>query len=185
MASVDELLRDTVDVLTRLEIPYALIGGFAVRSHGVPRTTYDVDATVLLEREKLPRLFDAFEEIGYTVPDIYRSKWVDLVAGMPVVKVLSFDQGKSIPGDIFLAESEYQQSVIARRKRYWVEDFEADVASVEDLILLKLMASRPRDIADIADLLFLPGDFDLAYMRGWAPKLGVADHLEDALQRFA
>lgn len=181
MGSVDNLLRDLVVIFDQLKIAYAIIGGFAVRSHGVPRATYDVDATLLLERDELTPLFDAVEKAGYEVPEIYRTGWVDDIEGMPLVKVVTFDRGKSLVGDIFLAESDFQRSVVDRRVLYSVEHIKAWVASIEDLILLKLLAGRPRDLADIADLLFLPGDIDLSYMRMWAAELGVSDKLKQAL----
>jgi hypothetical protein len=51
------------------------------------------------------------------------------------------------------------------------------------LILLKLIAHRPRDLADIGDVLFMQGQLDEPYMRRWAAVLGVATGLEDALAR--
>ena len=46
-------------VLDRLGIPYAVMGGLAVRVYAIPRFTNDVDLTISLDREKLPaRLLD-------------------------------------------------------------------------------------------------------------------------------
>jgi len=181
MESVDQLLRNLIGVFNQLEIPYAIMGGFAVRAYGVPRATYDVDAMVLLDRDRLPDLYVVVDEAGYDVPDSYRSGWVDEIEGMPLIKVSTFDQGKTIAADIFLAESDYQRSVVNRRTMYSLEDIEAWVVSPEDLILLKLIAGRPRDLADVYDLLFLPGELDVSYMRNWADELGVSDKLVQAL----
>ena len=91
------------------------------------------------------------------------------------------NKDKTIAADIFLAESDYQRSVVNRRTMYPVEDIEAWVVSPEDLILLKLIAGRPRDLADVYDLLFLPGELEVSYMRNWAGELGVSDKLDQAL----
>ena len=55
------------------------------------------------------------------------------------------------------------------------------LVSPEDLILLKLLASRPRDLADIGDVLFTQGELDTTYLRHWADELGVRASLEQAL----
>lgn len=56
----------------RLGIPYAIMGDWAVRVYALPRPTYDVDFTFILQRERLPELYAAAEEDGFTVPDHYR-----------------------------------------------------------------------------------------------------------------
>ena len=49
------------------------------------------------------------------------------------------------------------------------------------LILVKLLANRPKDRVDVSDILFVQGTLDEAYMRRWAATLGIAVELEDAL----
>ena len=51
----------------------------------------------------------------------------------------------------------------------------------EDLILLKLIADRPRDHIDVADILFIQGELDESYMRHWAAELEISDRLAKAL----
>ena len=51
----------------------------------------------------------------------------------------------------------------------------------EDLILLKLLANRPRDHGDIADVQFVQGQLDEDYMRQWADALKITDRLTTAL----
>jgi ABC-type multidrug transport system fused ATPase/permease subunit len=55
--------------------------------------------------------------------------------------------------------------------------------SPEDLILLKLIAARPRDLVDVGDVLFIQGSLDEDYMRCWAARLHVLAELEKALAR--
>jgi hypothetical protein len=58
---------------------------------------------------------------------------------------------------------------------------DAAVISPEDLILMKLLANRPRDRADVADLLLVVGEVDGAYLGSWAARLGVERELRDCL----
>ena len=56
-----------VDLFERLEIPYVVIGGIAVGVQGIPRPTHDLDFTIGLDRARLPKLFAAAEELGYSI----------------------------------------------------------------------------------------------------------------------
>ena len=97
---------------------YAIMGDIAARVLGIPRPTYDVDFTLSISRDSLPELFDAAENAGYHVPVAYRSGWIDSVANMPIVK-LGMQLGEhGIDIDVFLAESEFQESLLARRNQH-------------------------------------------------------------------
>jgi len=97
---------------------YAIMGDIAARVLGIPRPTYDVDFTLSISRDSLPELFDAAENAGYHVPVAYRSGWIDSVANMPIVK-LGMQLGEhGIDIDVFLAESEFQESLLARRSQH-------------------------------------------------------------------
>ncbi len=165
----------------RLGIPYAIMGGWAVRVYALPRPTYDVDFTILLDRSRLPQLYAAAEEAGFTVPEQYRGGWIDAVAEMPLVKFRLYLAGHGIDVDIFLAESDYQRELMRRRVQHSVAGASAWFISAEDLILLKLIANRPRDRADIDDLLLARSELDEPYLRRWAGPLGVEKQLEEVL----
>ncbi len=182
MKGLAETLRDFVSLFDRLGLSYAVMGGLAVRVYGIPRPTYDVDFTVAIARERLPELYRAITDAGYTVPEPYESGWIDQIAGMPVVKSRFYFEGTAIDVDIFLAESAYQESLMSRRARHPLDDRLVWLVSPEDLILLKLIAHRPRDLADIGDVLFMQGQVDESYLRRWAATLGVAAGLEEALR---
>jgi hypothetical protein len=46
---------------------------------------------------------------------------------------------------------------------------------------LKLLARRPRDLGDIADILFTQGQLDEIHLRHWANELGILPDLERVL----
>jgi predicted nucleotidyltransferase len=185
---VSELIRslqNVTEAFDRLSIPYAVMGGLAVRAHGIPRPTYDVDFAIATDRDDLPRLFDELEEMGYTVPEMYRGGWVDQVAEMPLIKFNLMIGGNAIAVDVFLAETAFLQSAIQRRSRAEIDGVVVDVISPEDLILLKVIARRPRDIGDITDVRFVQGDLDETYLREWAGRLQIADRFEEIWRETA
>lgn len=181
MSDLQHALRDLVMLFERLDISYAVMGGLAVRMYAIPRPTYDIDFTVAIQRDRLPEMYEAVGQLGYTVPEQYASGWVDSVAGMAVVKVRLYLEGRGIDVDLFLAESPFQQQLLARRRRDRIDSLDAWIVTPEDLILLKLLAHRPRDMADVGDILFTQGQLDEAYLRHWARELGVSSELERVL----
>lgn len=181
MTDLFEALQQLIPIFERLKMPYAVMGGIAVRSYGIPRPTYDLDFTLALPRERLPELYAAVQQIGYTVPEAFQTGWVDQVSGLPLVKFRWYRQEQGIDIDVFLAEAPFQQEVLKRRRFEQIDGLSAWLVSPEDLILLKLLASRPRDLADIGDVLFTQGQLDKTYLRHWADALGVRTSLEQAI----
>lgn len=182
MKDLTEALREIAGIFESLSACYAVMGGMAVRIHGIPRPTHDIDFTVALPRERLPDFFARATEAGYTVAESYLRGWVDQVAGMPLVKLRMYLAAHGIDIDIFLAESDFQASLLARRRREDLEGGPLWIVSPEDLILLKLVAGRPRDLVDVQDVIFTQGQLDERYLHRWAAALGVSDRLEQALR---
>ena len=50
-----ELIRDAVEVLDRLAVPYALVGSWGSGIYGEPRFTRDIDIVLDLNLARLPR----------------------------------------------------------------------------------------------------------------------------------
>ena len=123
----------------------------------------------------------SLEELGYSVPEAYATGWVDEVAGMPLVKFRVYLDEDGIDVDVFIAESPFQNELLARRHAEDLDEAAINLVSPEDLILLKLIASRPRDIADVYDILFIQVKLDTDYMRRWATKLGILEKLDEVL----
>ncbi len=116
MSDLTNTLYDITDLFESLGVRYAVMGRIAVRIYGIPRPTHDVDFTIAIERDQLPEFFRAAMAQGYTVPTAYEAGWVDCVAGMPLVKLRIYLEDHGVDVDIFLAESPFQESLLARRR---------------------------------------------------------------------
>ena len=184
MKDLSQALRDIANIFESLTVCYAAMGGLAVRVHGIPRPTHDVDFTAALPRERLHDFFTRAMDAGYTIPEPYLRGWIDEVAGMPLVRLRMYLQDHGIDVDIFLAESQFQTTLLGRRCSEDLEGGPIWFVSPEDLILLKLIARRPRDLLDVQDILFVQGQLDEAYLRHWASKLNVTGLLEQALSEW-
>ncbi len=185
MDQLFEVLRDFVQLFERLDITYAVMGGLAVRTYGIPRPTYDVDFTIAVLESQWAEVVAAAQNLGYDVPEHQERGWLDQVAGMPMAKFHFFVEARKIDVDVFLAQSAFQSELLKRRRREQIHNLALWMVTPEDLLLLKLIASRPRDLADVADVLFTQGQLDLAYLRTWADQLRIRAELEKSLQSWS
>ena len=79
--------------------------------------------------------------------------------------------------------TEYQKAAFSRRRSAKLLGRDVWTIGPEDLILHKLVAGRERDLADVAEILALTRDLDMAHLRRWAGTLVVTGLLEDRLRR--
>ena len=74
--------------------------------------------------------------------------------------------------DLIVATTDYQRLAIERAVDH--------VLTVEDVLVHKLIAWRPRDRDDVASILSTGIDFDRAYVEHWAEEWGVTDGWREA-----
>lgn len=179
---VQRLLLEAVAVLDRLDLPYAVMGGFAVRAWGVPRPTYDADLAVAVDHDALQRLLDGLEAADFDVPPEFRSGFRDTVAGLEKVKVTRWVEGAVWDVDLFVAAGAFFEAAMPRRRAVPIDEVEVFTLAPEDLIALKLLAFRRKDQLDVEEILLVTRDLDHAHLRAQARLLGVEDRLEAFLR---
>jgi predicted nucleotidyltransferase len=183
LEEIEEILFDIISLLDQESIPYAVMGGLAIRVYSIPRATQDVDITIAIDHDQLDGFRESLSDLGYSIPAVYDSGWLDRVADMPLFKIKRHIDTYSVDVDIFIAESRFQDSMLQRRLFVEVSGRRIALVSPEDLLLLKLVAARPRDLIDVQDLLFSMGTLDESYLRKWAAELGIVNGLEHALRK--
>jgi hypothetical protein len=169
---------ELIDLFEQREIPYFIMGGFAVRLWGLPRPTFDLDFTVDMPREKVPTLARELEEAGFIVPGELRHGWLDAMEGMTQFHLKRYGEGQEWDIDVFLVANDFQRSAMKRRRKGPFQKREVWYCSPEDLVLFKVLAGRPRDHADVLDILLVSGTLDGEYMKKHAKQLDVAETLE-------
>lgn len=147
-------------------------------------STQDVDLLIGLEATEPDLVLRALQEAGLrpkrqpALVSVGPSRFMQLVYEPPGTFT-------DLPVDLLLAESEYQRQALSRRTPVRLEGMDRDlfVVSCEDLILLKLLAGRIRDKADVAALLEANrSDLDFGYLGDWVPRLAVVSEWEEAWQ---
>lgn len=148
--SIDVLpaLLDLSRWLKRDKIPFAIIGGTAVGFVGRPRTTKDVDAVVLLGEHTWESFAARAAEMGF------RPRSTDVVAFARQNRVFLLRHARSgVDVDLSAGALPFEKDSIRRAHVVSIEGTKVPVASPEDLIVMKILASRPRDLGDIEGIL--------------------------------
>lgn len=77
--------------------------------------------------------------------------------------------------DVLLANSEFLLEALKRRRLVPFGDLEIPILTLEDLILLKMLAGRLQDQADLERIRARQEELhvDWGYVESWKPKLGL------------
>lgn len=144
--------------LAGCRVRYLTIGGFAVNAHGVPRATFELDITVALDADNVRRLAAALHDLD--APEVV-SDIAGFIAVDPRDEVdLARARTTRVPTragvlDILTAPTGARPFEILDEQAVEVEvqGVVVRVVGRDDLIAMKRAAGRPKDLADIADLL--------------------------------
>lgn len=84
--------------------------------------------------------------------------------------------------DVQQADTDFQRSILARRRVADFDDLRFPIATPADLILLKLFAFRPVDRADCIELVRMYGDVDRDYVLSWISRMGLETRWAEVLE---
>lgn len=140
----------TQKALDACGLPSMIIEGVAVVAHGVPRTTLDVDATVRGADTDLDELLACWKKLA-VVPRIEGA--VDFARRTQVLLLAHPKLGVEL--DVSLAWLPFEIEALSRSEIVDLGRARIRVPHVEDLIVYKVIAARPRDIDDAEKLLLL------------------------------
>ena len=154
--------------LDRRSIPYMVIGGQAVLVHGEPRLTRDIDVTLGMDTDRLPELEEAARALGLQT-------LVDPRTFTPRTMVLPcLDPATGVRVDFILSFSPFEAEALRRAVTLQVGATPVRFVGVEDLVILKVVAGRPRDLEDARVLLHRHRSVDRTLIERWLRELGRA-----------
>lgn len=147
--------------LNEAGVQYLLAGGLAVVAHGYVRFTADIDIILGMDKKNLTDAMQMFDSLGYKprapvelhdfISSEKRFEWIEK-KGLTVFSLWNPHE-PATEVDIFVEspldfEKAYSQGVCFNI----VNDIEAKVLGLDDLINLKKKAGRPKDLDDISRL---------------------------------
>ncbi len=158
----DRLLARIAAALDDAQLPYMVIGGQAVVVHGEPRLTRDVDVTVAISPAESHRLIDLLPALGLMPLVDDPQTFISDTHILPCAV-----ESQPLRVDFSLTDAPYEVQAIPRGKDRTIHGVNVRFASVEDLLVHKLVASRPRDLEDARSVILKNPGFDHDYVRHW------------------
>jgi hypothetical protein len=149
--------------------PAVVIGGLAVALLGRPRVTRDIDALVLLPEADWPAFLAAAAPF-----DLQPRDPDPLTFARQSRTLLLRHQPTGIDVDITFGNLPFEEEAVARAKKVRVGGVSVPLPTPEDLVILKAIAHRERDLLDVEGLLVAYPKLDTARVRQWVRKFADA-----------
>lgn len=180
-----EPLLDALDalqhLLSRFDNRGVVIGGAAVSLLGKARFTEDVDAVLLLSNKDLPRLLEVAKEEGIE-PRIDHA--ADFARKNRVLLLKHILTDTSI--DISLGALPFEIEMVERGVLHEIdENLQIRLPTPEDLIIMKAIAHRPKDLEDIRTIAEKYPSLDVKRIENWVKAFGEVletPHLWDVIK---
>ncbi|MHC1730143.1 MAG: nucleotidyl transferase AbiEii/AbiGii toxin family protein [Syntrophobacteraceae bacterium] len=158
----ENLLVSIARALKAKGLPYMIIGGQAVLLYGTPRMTKDIDITLGVNVDDLDKTVEIVRRVGLEIiPESFE-------AFVKETFVLPTKNGSTgIRVDFIFSFTPYERQAIDRANPVFLQGTAVMFASVEDVMIHKIFAARPRDIEDVRSIILKNPDFDREYTRKW------------------
>lgn len=173
------LLLDVASRLRAAGIEYMMTGSMAMAVYSTPRMTRDIDIIIQVSLGDIDELVSLFKNDFYIdeqrVREAVRDRGMfNAIHSETVIKV----------DFIVRKDDEYRIEEFARRQTVEIEGVPVSVASVEDLVLSKLVWAKQSyselQLRDVRQMLRTASDIDVEYVRRWSTALGVSHLLSKA-----
>jgi predicted nucleotidyltransferase len=162
-----DLIKRIAEALSRRNIPYMIIGGQAVLHYGEPRLTKDIDITLGVGVDKLPVIKDIVKALGLRIEIAEVDAFVKDTMVLPAAETKT-----GIRVDFVFSFSPFERAAIERATEVKYDEIPVRFASLEDLVIHKIVAGRARDIEDVKSILLKNPAYDKGYIKGWLADFG-------------
>lgn len=178
MTPLDRAVQAIVGVLESEHIDYAIVGGIANAVWGEPRATIDVDVTISVEPARMRNTISA-------IAAPFRVQVSDPASFVEQTRVLPLDTEEGVRIDVIFALLPFELEAIRRARRVSIAGRIVSIVTPEDLVLMKIVSDRPRDLADAEAILRRRRqELDRGYLEPRVRELAVALEREDLLDRW-
>lgn len=160
-------------------VPYMIIGGQAVLLYGNPRMTKDIDITLGVDVEELERIVRVAGALDLEIIPRDFEPFVEKTSVLP-----TRDRKSSIRVDFIFSFTPYERQAIGRAKTIILNRVPVMFAEVEDVIIHKLFAGRPRDLEDVRSILLKNPGINDEYVRRWLREFDRSLEKEALLDAF-
>ena len=169
-----ESLRGVRTLFEKTGLRWAVMGGMAANHYrSQTRLSDDVDILVSLSEMDMDAVVDMAARQGWT-----------LVRRLPDGWFVRLHHERHGVIDVIASEMEYQETALGRACHTALGDgTEIPILTVEDIVILKLVAARGKDLDDVESILLSDAELDWGYVRKWANEWEVGPLLEQVIDR--
>jgi len=169
----ERLLKKIAIQLKKGAIPYMVIGGQAVLLYGEPRLTRDIDITLGMGVNGLGKIKKIIKAIGLKILVEKEREFVERNMVLPTI-----DKKSGIRVDFIFSFSSYERQAIERGKDIKLGRTLVKFASLEDVVIHKVIAGRARDLEDVKSILLKNPKYDSVYIEKWLEEFdkSLGDH---------
>jgi len=172
-------LADLVKWLDAANIPSMVIGGVAASILGQPRLTQDVDALAILPEGEWANAVSTAARHGIA-PRIENP--LDFAGRSRVLLMRHVKSGIDI--DVAFGALLFERSAVDNSQVHDIGGLRVRLPRVEDLLIMKAVARRPKDLQDIEGLLAAHPEADVANVRQWVSEFATALSSSEMLNDF-
>jgi hypothetical protein len=151
-SEIQRALSDAAAFLIANRVPFAVIGGIAATLRGEPRFTADIDFVIGIDVAGGLRLLAALEGSDFAplfpdAADVVRTSFI-----LPMRH-----RRTRVKVDLAIGLSGFERQVIDRARPEELGSLRVPVATAEDLLVMKVLAARPRDMEDARAIVLKQG----------------------------
>lgn len=162
MILLEDVYKKVVTFLNRGRYKYLIIDGIAAGTLGEPRITADVDIDMIIDREDIPDFLDKATNAGFKV---LKERCLVSAERTGVFQINLED----FHVDFIIVSTDLETMAFERAKTIKLYGIKAFFPSPEDLILLKIIPGRDKDLLDAKSVVLRhKGKLDTRYLRTWA-----------------
>jgi predicted nucleotidyltransferase len=158
----EKILSKIAKELADRTVPYMIIGGQAVLRYGEPRLTKDIDITLRLGTEGLQTIEEVATDLALRILVEDAEAFVRKTMVLPTL-----DEETGIRVDFIFSFSEYERQAIERAASVTLGNAVVKFAALEDVVIHKVVAGRPRDIEDVRSILLKNPHYETRYIDKW------------------
>lgn len=178
---IRETLKACLDALREFGAPFMLIGGVARAFLAKPRATTDVDASVFLDDdERIGDLLAVFERHGI------KSPYKNAIEFARHNRLLRLTDKYGIGIDVALVVTPFEMSALQKVTELTLQNdnIVAPIPRPEDFIVMKAVANRLEDHADIDEVLQMHEGIDVRHVRKWVQLHALALESPDIIENL-
>jgi hypothetical protein len=184
------------EVFDRVQLDFAIGGALANNYWGIVRATEDVDCLISLPKIKYQLIADELNAIGCTCLDQHGNNVeitvpliLEQVAHRKLIECNYQLADGPVRVELFVPAVPLQDEILRRAVPIQVYNREIRITTAEDLILLKLVFHRIKDLQDVRGILWVQrGRLDLDYLTYWSQQtheISVQAEMEQLIAEYS